>query len=218
MEQATGSSILKITSTEVSMMTSKPKIFSFFSGFWGFLLTPILASISEGSVGHLSACQRTGRPEEEGVGASVIPCDYLGEHASFEYDIEAGLVQFFFEVEDLIQDAGLLWMSLFKGKAQNLRLRPWRLLWEVGRRAVYPDTDLFSQDDFLWVGESVEGPSSDGFDDALKLDTLTRRREIPAPLVPGIGGKQGAVGGNDRIGEKPQEFCDLYEHMEDPVI
>ena len=34
------------------MMALKPKIFCLRFGFWGFLLTPILASVSEGSLGQ----------------------------------------------------------------------------------------------------------------------------------------------------------------------
>ena len=58
----------------------------------------------------------------------------------------------------------------------------------------------------------------DGFDDAFELDKLTLTREIGAALVPGIGGKKGSIGGKYPIGEKPQEFCDFYQHMEDLVV
>jgi hypothetical protein len=92
------------------------------------------------------------------------------------------------------------------------------ILWEVGRRAVYVNADLFSRDELLGIGESVEDSSSYVFDDALELDKLTLTREIGAPLVPGIGRDKGSIGGNDLIGEKPQEFCDFYQHMEDLVV
>ena len=58
----------------------------------------------------------------------------------------------------------------------------------------------------------------DVFDDSLELYEFTLTTEIGAPLVPGISGEQGSVSGNDLIGEKPQEFCDLYQDMEDLVV
>ena len=45
-------SIPSESSMEVSMMALNPKIFCLRFGFWGFRRTPILASISEGSLGH----------------------------------------------------------------------------------------------------------------------------------------------------------------------
>ena len=46
------SSIPRANSIDVSMMASKPKIFCLRFGFRGSLRTPILASISAGSLGH----------------------------------------------------------------------------------------------------------------------------------------------------------------------
>ena len=109
-------------------------------------------------------------------------------------------MEFFLEAEDLIEATSSLRMSLFKGKAQNLHFRPLDILWKLGRRARNSDTDLFSKDELLRVGKAREDSSMDRFDNALKLDKLTRRREIRTALIPGIGGKQGAIGGNDLVG------------------
>jgi len=47
-----GSSRPKESSIDVLRMALYPKIFSSLSGFLGFLLTPIRASVSEGSLGQ----------------------------------------------------------------------------------------------------------------------------------------------------------------------
>ena len=49
---ATGNSIFKWSSTDVDRTRLYPKIFCFLSGFLGSLRTPILASVSFGSLGH----------------------------------------------------------------------------------------------------------------------------------------------------------------------
>ena len=50
--QPTGSSRPKKSSIDVVRMALYPKTFSTLSGFLGFLLTPIRASVSEGSLGQ----------------------------------------------------------------------------------------------------------------------------------------------------------------------
>jgi len=46
----------------------------------------------------------------------AVSHDDLGEHASFDHKIEVSPFKLFFKPEDLITDAGVFRVSLFKGK------------------------------------------------------------------------------------------------------
>ena len=62
----TGSSRPKESLIDVVVMALYPKIFSTLSGFLVFLLTPIRASVSEGSLGHRKKSEST-RTEKESI-------------------------------------------------------------------------------------------------------------------------------------------------------
>jgi len=58
----------------------------------------------------------------------------------------------------------------------------------------------------------------DVFDESFELDGLTRIAEVGAALVPGIGGKEGAIDGDDLIREKAEQFGNLHKQVEDLVV
>jgi len=119
---------------------------------------------------------------------------------------------------DAIQDAGVFRMRLLKAKGQDFYPGFFDLGGESGRRTICSDADFLADGDSCRISKPINNALSNVFGDALELDELTLAAEIRASLVPGIGGEQGAVSGNDRIGEKPQEFCDLHKDVEDKVV
>lgn len=90
--------------------------------------------------------------------------------------------------------------------------------WEPGGRAWYFDTDFFSGDDSRWIIKPIEDSLPDIFNNAFKLDKFAVRTEIGAALIAGVGGKEGAVGSNDLIGEETKTFSDFYQDMEDMIV
>jgi len=58
--------------------------------------------------------------------------------------------------------------------------------------------------------QPVADPSSNIFDNADKLDAVAFPLEPGAALISGVCRKEGPVGGDDLIGEKPETFGDLH--------
>jgi hypothetical protein len=61
----------------------------------------------------------------------------------------------------------------------------------------------------------IEDSSSDIVDKAFEFDGLTLLAEVSAALVVGVGGKEGAIGGEDSEGEKAKEADDLNQDLRD---
>jgi hypothetical protein len=150
--------------------------------------------------------RQPGASEVKGVVGSHE--DDFGEDPSFDSDIEAGSPEFFLEAEDSVEGVVSIGVGLLKGEREDLHLGPLPLL----------DADLLSRNQPGGVSESAKHPPADIVDDALKGDGVTLPAEVGASLVSGVGGKEGAVGGDDLVGEKPQELNDPYQDMEDTVV
>jgi len=61
----------------------------------------------------------------------------------------------------------------------------------------------------------IEDSSSDIFDKAFEFDGLTLLAEVSAALVVGVGGEEGAIGGEDAKREKAKEADDLNQDLRD---
>ncbi len=164
--------------------------------------------------------------KEEGVIFGTVVEGDFGNDASLEDEIEACLLKFFLEVEDLVEDTGLarrlcgevVGVGLLKAKGQDLH--PWSGdIWrESVGRAVCPDTDFFAHDNFTGISEAIKDALSHVIDDTSELDVLAVFAEIGAAFVPGIGWKKGAVDSQDFKGDETQKLSDFHEGMEDTVV
>jgi hypothetical protein len=66
--------------------------------------------------------------------------------------------------------------------------------------------------------QPVADPSSNIFDNADKLNTFTFLLEPGASFISGVCRKEGPVGGDDFIGEKPETFGDLHQDVKDLIV
>lgn len=154
--------------------------------------------------------------EVEGVVGSHE--DDLGEYPSFDSDIEAGVPELILETEDAVEGVVRIGIGLLKCEHEDLHLGPWLIGRKAGRGAFDLDAHLLSQNQPGRIPESAKHPPADVVDDALKGDGVTLSAEVGAALVAGVGGKEGAVGGDDLVGEKAQKLDDSDQDMEDAVV
>jgi hypothetical protein len=149
---------------------------------------------------HISGEFRAAKEERIGLDA-VIEGD-TGDHSPFDDKIKACSLQFFFKIEDLVGDTGLVGIGLVKAKCQNLNLWSLNIRWKPVRRTVCLDANFLVDNDSGRISEAVNDPLPDVIDDAFELDELTLLTEIGAAFVPSIGGEKGSVGSHDLIGEE----------------
>jgi len=123
-----------------------------------------------------------------------------------------------FKAKDLVKDAGALRVSWLKGKCQNLYFGPFDILWEVVRRAVNFDSDLFSGDNRFRMLESIKDPLADVFNDSFELNGVAFITEVSASLIACMGREERAISGQYLEGEKTEQLCDFYKHMEDLIV
>lgn len=92
------------------------------------------------------------------------------------------------------------------------------ILREVRGWALEFDADLFARDDFRGIVEPVEDSSVDVVYEPYELDRLTQLTEVGASFVSGIGGEEGAIEGEDLIGDEAKQFGDLHQGVEDLIV
>jgi hypothetical protein len=149
---------------------------------------------------HISGEFRAAK--EEGIGLDAVIEGDTGDHSPFNNKIKACSLQFFFKIEDLVENTGLVGTGLVKAKGQNLNLWSLNIRGKSGRRTVCPDADFLVDNDSGRISEAVNDPLPDIIDDAFELDDLTFLTKIGAAFVPSIGGEKGSVGRHDLIGEE----------------
>jgi hypothetical protein len=159
-----------------------------------------------------------GAAKEEGIALSAVAQDNAGDESSFDDEIETCSLKLFLEAEDLVEDTGLVWISLLKAKGEDLHPGFRDVGGESVRRAVNFDPDLLAEDDPGRICKTVKDPLPDVSDNALELNHLTVFTEVGAAPVSGIGWEERAVGSQDFEGEESQKVGYLYEGMENAVV
>jgi hypothetical protein len=164
--------------------------------------------------------RQLGTSKEEGVGLGAVAQDDLCKEAPLDDQIEVFPLQLFLNAKDLIEDTGLFRIGLLKSEGQNLHFGPgdFGILREPTGGAFHLDADLFMKGLFVGMAEPIADPSSNIFDNADKLDAVAFPLEPGASFISGTGRKEGPVGGDDRIGEKPETFGDLHQDVKDLIV
>ena len=164
--------------------------------------------------------RQLGTPKEEGVGLGAIAQDNLCKDAPFDDQIETLPLQLFLNAKDLIEDAGLFRVGLLKSEGQDLHLGPvdFGIFRKPAGGAFHLDTDLFMKGLLIGMVQPVADPSSNIFDDADKLNTSAFLLEPGASFISGVCRKEGSVGGDDFIGEKPEALGDLHQDVKDLIV
>jgi hypothetical protein len=109
-----------------------------------------------------------------------------------------------------------------KGEGKDLHLGPgvggFSIFREAAGGAFDLDMDLLMKGLFIRMVQPVENPSSNIFDNADKLDAVAFPLEPGASFISGVCRKEGPVGGDDLIGEKPETFGDLQKDVKDLIV
>jgi len=154
--------------------------------------------------------------KEEGVD---LLCEVnLLDDARFDDEIEACALEPFLEAKDLIEGARVLGIGLLETQGEQFDLGPLDIFGEVRGWALEFDADLFSGDDFCGIIESVADSSVDVVYEPFELDRLTHLAEVGAAFVSGVCGEEGAIQGEDLIGDEAKELGDLHQDVEDLVV
>jgi len=66
--------------------------------------------------------------------------------------------------------------------------------------------------------QAVENPFANVIDNADEFNTVALFFKPGAALVLGMGAKEGPIGGDDLIGDKPQQFGNFHQDMKDAVV
>ena len=164
--------------------------------------------------------RQLGTSKEEGVGLGAVAHDDLGKDAPFDDQIEIPPLQLFLNAENLVEDTGVFRSGLLKSESQNLHFGPlnFGINGEPTGGAFHLDADLFMKGLFIRMVQPVENPSSNIFNDADKLNTVAFPLKPGAAFVSGMGMKEGPVGGDDVIGEKPETLGDLHQNVKDLIV
>jgi len=181
-----------------------------------FLLPIGILRVAAHSDPGIEIGRQLGAAKEEGVVAVVD--DDFGEDSAFDNEVEPHLAELIFEAENGVEHTGVLRICFPQGEGEHFDLGSFLVLGESGGRAFDFDADIFAGDDVCWVLKSIGDSAPDVVDDAFELDELAVRAEIGAAFVTGVGGEKGSVGSDDLVGDKPEQFDDLNEDMEDTVI
>ena len=165
----------------------------------------------------IQIARQFGAAEEEGIGFGAVAKGDFGKDAPFDDQVQMGLLQFFLNPEDLVEDAWLFRIGLLETEGKDLHLGPgyFGIIGEAGGGAFDLDADFLEK---VRLVQAVEDPFSDIFDDAHKLDALTFFFEPSAAPITGVGWKEGSIGGDDFVGDETEEFRYLHQGMEYPVI
>ena len=132
---------------------------------------------------------------------------------SSDDDIEVMSFQFFFDSEDSVKRVWLFGIGDSKRQGEEFDFGFLDAFREASGGAIDADLDLSAEGQAFGVLQFIEDSSSDIFDKAFEFDGLTLLAEIGVALVVGVGGKEGAIGGEDSEGEKAQEADDLDENL-----
>jgi hypothetical protein len=164
--------------------------------------------------------RQLGTSKEEGVGLGAVAQDNLGKEAPFDDQVEVFPLQLFLNAKDLIEDTGLFRIGLLKSEGQDFHLGPgdFGIFRKPTGGAFHLDADLLMKGLLIGMVEPVMDPSSNIFNDADKLNTVTFFLEPGAAFVSGTGRKEGPVGGDDLIGEKPETLGDLHQDVKDLIV
>ena len=164
--------------------------------------------------------RQLGTSEEKGVGLGAVAQDDLCKDAPFDDQIEVLPSQLFLNAKDLIEDTGLFRIGLLKSEGQDFHLGSvdFGMNGDAAGGAFHLDSDLLMKGLLIGMVEPVADPSSNIFDNADKLNTVTFFLEPGAAFVSGTGRKEGPVGGDDLIGEKPEALGDLHQDVKDLIV
>jgi len=164
--------------------------------------------------------RQLGTSKEEGVGLGAVAQNDLRENAPFDDQIEVLSLQLLLNAKDLIEDAGLFRIGLLKTEGKDFHPGPFDfgINGEPTGGAFHLDTDLFMKGLLVGMGQPVADPSSNIFDDADKLNTVAFPFEPVASFISGVCRKEGPVGGDDFIGEKPETLGDLHQDVKDLIV
>ena len=138
----------------------------------------------------------------------------------FDDQIEVLPLQLFLNAKDLIEDTGFFRIGLLKSEGQNLHFGP-LILASTGKPtggALHLDADLFMKGLLIGMVQPVADPSANIFNNADKLDAVAFPLEPGASFISGVCRKEGPVGGDDFIGEKPETFGDLHQDVKDLIV
>jgi hypothetical protein len=141
-----------------------------------------------------------------------------GEDASFDAHIKAGFSKLILETKDPVEGVGPVRIRLLKGESEDFHFGPRLIRGKPGGGALHLDANLLSQDQLRGIPEPAKHPSSDMVDDALKGNGFAFFAEVGTSPVAGVGWKQGAVRGDDLVGEKSEELDDPDQDMKDAVV
>lgn len=156
--------------------------------------------------------------KEEGVRGGTVPQDDAGNDAPFDDEIEPCFLEFILKTKDLIEDTVAVGVGLLKTKGQDLHAGSWEIGGKPWGRAVRLDSDFLADDNSGRISKAIKDSLVDVVDDTFELDALALLAKVGAAFVPGVGREKGSVGSDDLIGDKPEQFNDLNEDMENTVI
>ena len=164
--------------------------------------------------------RQLGTSEEEGVGLGAVAQDDLCKDAPFDDQIEVLPLQIFLNAKDLIEDTGIFRIGILKTETQNLHLGPlhFGMNGEAAGGAFHLDADLFMKGLLVGMVQPLADSSSNIFDNADKLDAVAFLLKPGASFISGVCRKEGPVGGDDLIGEKPEAFGDLHQGVKNLIV
>jgi len=161
-----------------------------------------------------------GTTEGKGVGCWGVGHADLRNDASLDDEIEPNLLKRFLDPKNLVEDARFFRIGLFQAERKDFHL--WSFDPGVSRKSLGrtgdPDSDIPEKRLFIRTVQTVENSFADIFKDAGKRDTLASFFKPGASSVTGMGRKERSIGGDDLIGEEPQQFGNLHQDVEDLVV
>jgi hypothetical protein len=164
--------------------------------------------------------RQLGASKEEGIGLGAVAHDDLCKGASLDDQVEALPFEFFLNAKDLIEDAGFFRVGLLKGEGHDFHLGPFDFVinGKPTGGALHLDADLFMKGLLIRMAEPVANPFTNIIDDADKLNTIAFPFKPGASFISGVCRKEGPVGSDDFIGEKPETFGDLDQDVKDLIV
>jgi hypothetical protein len=167
----------------------------------------------------ISIMRQLGTPEAEGIGFGRIPHSNFCKDTPLDDQIEVLPLQLLLNAKDLIEDTGILRIGLLKSEGQDLYLGPGDFgIFRKPTGGAFLDADLLMKGLLIGMVEPVADPSLNIFDNADKLNTVAFPLEPGAAFVSGVGRKEGSIGGDDLIGEKPETLGDLDQDVKDLIV
>jgi hypothetical protein len=119
-----------------------------------------------GIAAHSNSCIHVGRElgttKEERIGLCAFTHDNFCDESPFDNKIEPRSLKLLLDAEDLVEDAGLVWIGLSKAKGEDLHLGSWYMVGESVGRAICFDANLLAQDDPGRICKAIQASAPRG--------------------------------------------------------